>query len=310
MSTNPEGTKVPKITALNMNEIHSNSSANIDISTPTPNIETPDITTIGTATQNNITYFNPNNATQRTEVGYEFEEMNTFAHKFFGEKTHRILHKITLNKYMYIYFLFWIIISMVIVSIAEFGTRNRGKEQGTYATIYFKMYCLLLGIIPGLSFQILWLLCLNISAAKTILRSFEFWFKMYYTLQFIVAFNVHAYHFNKWYRGFWALMGSLIALLWSIIVGTLDAVNISKRSQILACFAFGLVCMSYAVWYTFIDGEVWTLKISEDVSISVNTLIADGAKLITIFSFKQGITTKIRQHKCVLIKYIPYMRYT
>mmetsp|Transcript_11789 Transcript_11789/g.14792 ORF Transcript_11789/g.14792 Transcript_11789/m.14792 type:complete len:93 (-) Transcript_11789:9-287(-) len=87
-----------------------------------------------------------------------------------------------------------------------------------------------------------------------------------------------------------------------------DASNIKRVYKGLLC----LVCFAFwaqiTVTYVFFALK-WEVSLYGDVTYAMTPLITDASKIWCIFTLKQGIMTFVRDKKCILIKYTPYMKH-
>lgn len=176
----------------------------------------------------------------------------------------------------------------------------------------------IMGLITEIIFMI-WLifalLTANRRCMKLILQSFEFWFKLLYLSQFIIALLIYWYVLldpdvgsTEYYLelvkvSFYYLM--FIPLI--VVLTSFDAFHVSLSMKT----TFAAICATMAsfqlILYTFYYDPASVELFGYE--ISVTSMITGSSQILSIFFWKQAILSVVKRNRCILIKYSPYIKW-
>ena len=193
---------------------------------------------------------------------------NTFLHKYCHKQTVNKIINTILSKYTSAIFVILMIITLI-MDIHKF-------KVNTYWSIFF-----LIGYLYCGPFLILQILSLNKTTTKYILKSFEFWFKLFYYIRHWIA--------SIMINGFSLANTGLLLFLGTIIYGLLDGLQLPLRYK-GTCLVIGAVLFTWIGirWTFFMDHEeyIYTLNGWE---IDLVSMGASSIRIVALFAWKQTI---------------------
>ena len=178
--------------------------------------------------------------------------------------------------------------------------------------------------------MILIILSVNIKCFKLIIKSFEFWFKMFYFVQYCVAQWIYYYILidsHEWdfytidsksnvqtynLEIFTFTLSTIRTLLGGLIFISLDALQIKLWIKTFFGIAAAGLLTFNAIRYTFfadlygVDNSIIHVK-ALNLSISLTSIMGNALQILSIFVWKQVILSILRKNRCILVKYSPYI---
>mmetsp|Transcript_41991 Transcript_41991/g.67508 ORF Transcript_41991/g.67508 Transcript_41991/m.67508 type:complete len:304 (-) Transcript_41991:93-1004(-) len=164
----------------------------------------------------------------------------------------------------------------------------------------------------------LWILSTNRRAFKLAARTFEFGFKCVSAAAFAILNLIY------WYKSypknekhlelasFAAFNINIVGMI--VLVSSFDALNISKKYKIIFSAMCGFICAYFSFYYEFLIPQQQDFVIVVPMywiqrDFSFLSWQAETLRILAIFLFKQSFLTYYRTHKCVLIRYTPYLKW-
>eukprot|EP01084_Bolivina_argentea_P007815 14670_1 len=215
---------------------------------------------------------------------------DTFLNSFFGSQIANqlqklIWHKITLS----LMFLIWLIAKVIDI---------------IFSSLFIDIFKWIFSIIHS-SWYILTLMSTNRFAASKIIKTFEFWFKIYFCVMGQIARIVyfHVLHTNGQTKATSNVASAVTLLLFFVLVFMFDAIHDPshkiRKFVIPMILLLGLNYGFYSVlreYFSFssngIDPSIIT--ISNSIQISLLSVIANSYRIISIFLIKQSISMYLR----------------
>jgi len=240
--------------------------------------------------------------------GYEFTENQTVLHSIFGEKAANKILKIFSSKpvriMFYLCFVSWLILVFVFSE-----------------TLFIEMYevsVLSVIFIPNLTF---WLLSSNRDGLKLIIKTFEFWIKIYYSLYVHTLGCIYYHHRDvsddkPYIYTTINLTSSILWIfaltLWTAVISSFDAMNVSRGWKVFFCSLAAVSCIMYSIEYQFLsdqkDDIIVHIKATNSI-LSFQSLIADAYSVLAIFFMKQAFFAYSRKGRATIIKYVPFIKW-
>eukprot|EP01084_Bolivina_argentea_P302133 521460_1 len=248
---------------------------------------------------------------KQVEFTMYLEQTDNFLHELFPNTAliieKYISHKITV--------MFLFIIWLIDVILWTFSSPH---------SIIHPLYVLTIRIPMFLPCVILCLMSNNPIVAKQILKSFEFWFKMFYAMisQIIFVFYYTYLHQNDYsyiaLRFVANTCGAILFILFISIVFMMDAIYIFKNTW-SPSIAFGLVASYFA--FLSIQSEFFSsspsgnddsiIQITPRIHISLMLMRAHSFRILSIFLWKQSITMFYTQkrgnNKAIFLRIKPHL---
>ena len=300
---------------LSSDDIQLNEQQLIQLENITNNISRPSI-----ANQNIIRQVPENESPE--EWAYCFDRNNTYLHYLFGNDKGQKIFNFVLSKKCVLGV--GSLTGLGIVWLMYFALIDN------YAMIHGLMITLIsLGVIY-IPYLILVLLSVNIECFKMILKSFEFWFKLFYCLQSQVARFVWIFVLltpEEWpdhptdsgsnlykLQLIFQIVLSIAQLLVILVVISIDALQMKFGLKIFFGCCAAVYSSMFAVNLTFSSRYYENPKSIIHIkalnsSFSVVSVRAGALQILSIFIWKQVFLSIIKRNRCVLIKYSPYLRW-
>ena len=253
------------------------------------------------------------------EWTYCFDKTNTYLHGIFGQDNGQKIFDFIYSKRCFILVsllaLFGFIFEQILLSL------------NMLLTNVIIMQITLVLLIPYLLFV---LLSVNKRCFKLVIQSFDFWIKLFYFLQFRIAYMVYYYALTdpeQWVRYqmesgsiaykleiFLDSLRAVAFLLVVLLIISVDALQIKSWQKISGCVAAGVLFSFIAISYTFYtdiwgnDNSIIHIK-SLDLSISASSMMASSLQILSIFVWKQVLLSIFKRNRCILIRYSPYIKW-
>eukprot|EP01083_Nonionella_stella_P160419 524453_1 len=167
-----------------------------------------------------------------------------------------------------------------------------------------------------------WILYSNKEAIKLLLKQFEFWFKLFYLFQYLVANAIIAYilfdhppHFICAYTLFLAALLCIVMIFDTI--NTKKSIKLMISSFAVAVFAWRSLQIMLDTYYEYevFNGVVVTIDIpymndqASEIRISIVDTCSNAAQILTIFLLKQLISMIRKPNQALVIKTKPFIVY-
>eukprot|EP01083_Nonionella_stella_P073487 198764_1 len=237
---------------------------------------------------------------------YEFHTNDTVLGLIFGDAKAQKISNIIRQK-----------IVMIILVIGLFTCNLVFLLYGVNWTFAIYQIIIYLLWIPLL---ICWILSANVVGLKLLVRSFEFWFKVSYSIMFGTAICIYYYNYGIRYAYGNALniadlighiVMSLGISLCIITVSAFDIINISKCWKLSVAASVAFMWTVFAVMFQFSpDKDDYIVNISAtNSSLSFQSILASTLRILAIFTWKQAILTYVRtKGKSILLKKGTFIR--
>lgn len=254
---------------------------------------------------------------QSPEWEYTFEEDNTCLSLLCQKKCGKRLSETIYSRNGRIFICSLMVLIVVVDIVRKILYMNNLKEPLSLFVIA------MISLIVFLSYLVTIILTVNVHAIKLISTTFEFYFKLYYVLQYIVAnfiilyVNPNSggiYHPDKHYYIIYEVFEVMTIFCVVFMIGILDGLQFRFTVKVTLCVMAAMV-------FTY-QGMDSRIRIYRDPSqdnkiniynweISMTSLMIDSMQIMAIFFWKQAILTmKFRKKpRCTLIKYAPYIQW-
>ena len=246
---------------------------------------------------------NETNESDEYKFVYYFSRKNTFLHSIFGDKYGQKMFDVIHSKFT--------IIPSFLAGIVGYILLATNINNAAYISGSF------INIIP-----ILWSICILFSANKfafqLIIKSFIFWFKIFYAVQFVVSYiilNFRKSSVDVLLSWIWMYFNVLLLITMFCII---ESIQLSMRFKCISGLLLASWFTMMYIWYNFIylsgasisDYVIYIDSIN--ISISMVSLVSNSAQILAIFVWRQIILSiyNIKKQKCVLIEYSPYFEWT
>ena len=250
----------------------------------------------------------PKSQEDHASLCYEFVKNETVLHSLFGEKVAMVILNIFHSKIMRIIFYLSTLSWLILVF-----TFSETLFIETYEVAFLCTLC-----IPNLIF---WLLSSNRDGIKLILKTFEFWIKIYYSVHVHTLTCYYYYHRDlRAHRQYLYLAMNLISsilwlislTLWVAVISSFDAMKVGRKWKIFFCALAGITCFMFSVEYQFLSPQSDDIVIhipAFDSILSFQSMIADAYIVLAIFFIKQAFFAYYRKGRATIIKYIPFIKW-
>eukprot|EP01084_Bolivina_argentea_P247251 413686_1 len=251
-------------------------------------------------------------------IRYNFHDKDTFLFSLLNSNNYAFtILKVIENKIVILFLVMIMFIAVIVFMISGFG---HGLSLNALSINVYWIYVSIAFIIYFI-YIILWLLYTNKLAMKLIITQFEFHFKNFYLIQFLLA-NIGMTHlgiYNRlWYVEYTYYLLLIVFLFW---VMSFDAVNIKRENKlIISCYAAALFSISaledlrksfFRDQYTLYTTA--TLKISiwksTHIKMSLIDISYQSAMILSIFMFRQILLLIMYPNKCLMIRKKPIVKY-
>ena len=166
---------------------------------------------------------------------------------------------------------------------------------------------------------IIWILLIMLSANKKCLKliilSFEWWLKLFYSVQWVAASTIRIIHFGGLtsYLDVFVWIWSILPVIsFVVLFSSMDALRFTLWTKRIICILFISFFTLLAILWNFLENyshSNYEIYITEDISVSTLSLERSSSQILAIFFWKQMILSIIRKDRCVLIKYTPYHKW-
>ena len=241
------------------------------------------------------------------EWTYYFTKDNTYLHSLFGHENGNFLLKFVQSKYQ---LAFIILCEIPIRIISNFFNYSIGF-------LICKALLILLFQVYEVVYMLLRMLSVNRACFKLVVSTFEFWFKLYSMIQFMIGYwciyyiiLADATHYNyPTLELFNSILTSWLCIGLYAFIASFDAVQIRFTLKVVMGIVTSAMFTVWAVYSNIIvQGEsTEILSFGSFGSITISTLMDSSTQVLAIFSWKQTILTIVKKRRCVLIKYSPYL---
>eukprot|EP01083_Nonionella_stella_P049181 131181_1 len=178
-----------------------------------------------------------------------------------------------------------------------YGTPQQPSQM--IVNILFMHYC------------IFWLLSMNRKGFSSIIRTFEFWFRLYYMVLGSTAGWIESESDGRSfpvYGRISAIAMTLSDCMMMIIIMSFDALNVARKWKALVSFFFGVLWGYWAVYYQFWWPD-YVITIYGEMHVSIVGIQASAFKIISIFYFKQAFFTLFDKKKASVVSFKPYLKW-
>ena len=171
-----------------------------------------------------------------------------------------------------------------------------------------------------LVFTLLSLCTLNISALRLSATTFIFWFKILSCLKYnITTFILYYYlrildeleNLSPVFIGFRATLPAIYSVTVVIILCAYDALYAPRKMKIIGSVTGSIMWTIITLKLIFdpptTDESI--IKITDNISFSLNSIWEDSAKVMAIFFWKQTIFLIRNPNKCINIRFSPYFKW-
>eukprot|EP01083_Nonionella_stella_P072424 195325_1 len=240
---------------------------------------------------------------------YTFKEEDSLLFSIFGqENANKILHALNGK----------IVKSILVLLLGVWLVLGLLTLYGLSWDVYF-IYWSFLAVLSS-SYILVWILYLNKEAMKLVLKQFEFWFKIFYLIQYLIANAILSSYYGDppyltcTYFIFFA------ALLFIVMI--FDAINTKKSNKLMissvavAVFAWRALDLMYNAFYGdpygFEKATSVTIHLpyfDDKATISIVDICSNSAQILAIFLFKQLISTIRKPNQALVIKTRPFIEY-
>eukprot|EP01084_Bolivina_argentea_P047146 86856_1 len=164
-------------------------------------------------------------------------------------------------------------------------------------------------VVFTLIWEILIILSVNRHAFCLVLRSFEYWIKMYYAFVLGLAGIIYVIKLEaKAHILLLTLLRDIAVLLSVMIFSIMDGLNWPRKSKIIISIIFSLA-FSIATFFLifFLQDNDISINITNFISIGLVSMMANSMKISFIFILKQTIKFSLKKDKATIINYSPYI---
>ena len=223
---------------------------------------------------------------------------NTYLHQLLREDIADKLIRITFSKTVVV-FMGIITASMFVYSLAVWSCGNFNMISSDYWDIYYISWFLLMS-----TYTSLWLLSMNRTAVKLILKTFEFWFKMFHAIRYSVCYVIIRMHLNNGILTAWNILTSISVILVVFVGCLLDALQIPLRAKTIILINTSLCFSLYAYNYTLTTSDVYIIYVDvwKNYSFEMFGLISSSLRILAIFLWKQTFYSIFRRPESAVIK--------
>ena len=250
-----------------------------------------------------------------SQLTYNFWTKNNIFHMCLDEKWSKYASLIFTNDFL------WIFMFLCI------GFRLIECTEHIYSNLWRLLFRYIFGII-WLIFLIGIIFNMNRKAIQLTMKSFTWWLKCYFAIQFGVSWLIYFYFIDREFVQYeqkslsWFIADIICTvgyILGFAVMGLLaDCINTPSRNiRIICCFIAALAVSYISVYYSFIHSYdikhvTWTLKIVGDIEIPFSSIsmMTSSAGNMTIFVWRMVFAMIFGKDKCVMIRYHPYYEWT
>ena len=227
----------------------------------------------------------------------QFEPNDTLLHKLFGSNVGPKIMQIIYHKYVMAIGGLLIISGMIIPWLGLDG--------------YIIYTVSLFGCFWCFMVLILFILSVNRTALRLILRSFEFWFKFANAIALIVLWILIQcqYKPDKWLviNTILRVLEVLAVILFSI----LDGLQWPLKSKFIIGFLMACNYSIYAIVGTLFweDKSQTVIQITDTMKFKLLSMTVSVYRVLAIFIWKQTILSVWKRKKATIVKYSPYIEW-
>ena len=230
---------------------------------------------------------------------------NTFLHRILSRNTADKIISIISSRIMIILFTLTVLIPSAVILALFFGSNHLSRPSWT--TIYFEIY-FILAAISIIIYEGLCLLSMNVTATKLILETFEFWFKLYYSIQYTVciALYYNCEHISDEFSYTWSIGAISFCFVSFLILSLVDGLRFPLRGKLSVLVLVSIIFSIAAYQWTFIslDNDYSTTCFVNIFSYNLKpqTFAGTAARIIAMFAWKQTLYAIFKEPKSSLIK--------
>ena len=228
---------------------------------------------------------------------------NTFIHKWFKESTADKINNIITGKIG-----LWFLGILSLVALTNSGLSQAYIWFGSGATrlemLEITDILATFLIILGIIYYILILLCMNKTATKMIITSFEFWFKLSYYVRYVIFDQIFYYRFigKSIFNIFDVTSNHIAFLLFMLIYSFIDALCLPIKIRNIVLIIGALVWTLPAISSTYMDLhlhndqrylKLWNGKFTIDLVY----WIATSWRIVSIFVWRQTVLSFMYRNK-------------
>ena len=248
------------------------------------------------------------------KIVYKFDKTDTFIHSIFGDEKANDLFELVHSKYA-----FWAAnVSALIAVLMRMFLKS----------VPFKLYYILVCIqwttgVIGLIFIIL---SVNKTACKMVLKTFEFWLKLWFAVVSAITYFIYfrrlyfgyknGYKYSDTYFFYIEICFHLIIIELCIFFSLVDAIQFKFWVRLTGCTVvsvyFTILFIDYNVYNIVTDYDYSKSIIHIDMlnlSVSLISIMGSAYQILCIFFWKQTIMSFRKRDRCVLLKYAPYIEW-
>eukprot|EP01083_Nonionella_stella_P052013 138195_1 len=239
---------------------------------------------------------------------YELDENNNYLNELFGSniaaKTFTMLHSRFTFIVIVIGFIMWNIIRQVYDS------------HSVIYLLYSTCFCAFLSC----PYWITWILSSNKRAITLTVKTFEFWFKVYYAFWVQILLTFRTYHelktetFDKQRVSLIYTEQVLQCLNSTILIAAFylfDAIKMKRTYKSIGAILLSIIFFWYSFDFQFTNLYDHRINVKATGRIlSINSMISNSYRILAIFLMKQGIVTAITKNRCTTINVSPYICWT
>eukprot|EP01084_Bolivina_argentea_P053581 98362_1 len=187
------------------------------------------------------------------------------------------------------------------------------------ASIVYQIYSIPICILLWIPYCTALLLTVNKAAIKILIKTFEFWLKIYYAIIYCIFFfaMIPSYYRNIANYGPLHIIADLLVLGFALpiavtVISSWDGHHKNRCAKITFPAIIAFIFSAYGFYIQFgslSTGDTSIITIYKSIQLSGLSIRINAAKVLSIFIWKQTLLSYFRSDKAVLIKIHPILEW-
>eukprot|EP01084_Bolivina_argentea_P254936 428697_1 len=251
--------------------------------------------------------FSNNKVTELTEVSNDWDDIQSVISVKMVDERNTFLHRVCCKKYKpvadelvnYLFgkYLIWcwgfLMITLVVITTIDYIIGS----ISTFVMLFKDLFT----VILTLPFCIIWVLSLNISVTKQIMKKFEFWFKFFYFMRYWICSSV-IYNNHKTAQ---EIAGNIFVditlFLLYIIYCFMDGLKLSSTFKVFVLVSGSIYMTVLAIYWTFLIDKTENISIYT-LNIDLKILTATSLRTVVVFMWKQTVLSWLKPNSSTYFK--------
>ena len=246
-----------------------------------------------------VSQINADNGTDETVTtgSIELHPKNTFIHQIFEYETAEKIINFLYHRYVAIFVFICILYHSINVAIEYIWAST---DNAYFSSLAYHIPIVTIDTI-SITYFIAIILSINIKAFILSIKTFEYWFKFWYSIQLLISTIVYIVYtkYNNWYL-MYRIIGCCQVIVVTVLYSLMDGINISSRMKGGFGIAFALYISVFAIYYTIVETSDFDINfMGSDVSLL--DIVASTNRILSIFLWKQAILYIWKKNKATII---------